>query len=118
MMAGIMESTEQVKRSDPAPILFDCQSCGACCDCDASWPRFTLEEDAEISLIPPALICSSGSGMACEGTRCLALAGKVGLWTACAIHPARPHVCRDCMPGDPECLIARARHGLPALTPA
>jgi uncharacterized protein len=27
----------------------------------------------------------------------------------------RPEVCRTCMPGDPECTVARRRHGLPAL---
>ena len=91
---------------------FDCQSCGACCSYDESWPRFTLEEDAEIALVPVKLVNTAESGMACDGNRCLALAGKVGQWTACAIHAIRPHVCRACMPGDPECLIARAHYGL------
>jgi uncharacterized protein len=27
----------------------------------------------------------------------------------------RPEVCRTCMPGDPECAMARKRYGLPAL---
>jgi uncharacterized protein len=26
-----------------------------------------------------------------------------------------PEVCRTCMPGDPECDMARRRHGLPVL---
>ena len=29
-----------------------------------------------------------------------------------AIYAVRPDVCRACMPGDPECLMARARHGM------
>jgi uncharacterized protein len=104
--------------SAPVSSTYDCQLCGACCACDASWPRFSLEEEDEIALIPVPLITACGSGMACEGARCLALAGKVGVWTACAIHPIRPHVCRECQPGDPECLLARALHGLPPLPAA
>ena len=44
-----------------------------------------------------------------------ALSGKVGDATACTIYPVRPEVCRTCMPGDPECAMARKRHGLPVL---
>jgi uncharacterized protein len=53
--------------------------------------------------------------MRCEGNRCSALSGKVGEATACTIYAVRPEVCRTCMPGDPECAMARKRHGLPAL---
>jgi uncharacterized protein len=53
--------------------------------------------------------------MRCDGERCSALAGKVGDATSCVIYAVRPEVCRTCMPGDPECAMARKRHGLPAL---
>ncbi len=89
-----------------------CQSCGACCATSAAWPRFSLETDDALALIPDALVAEGGSGMRCEGDRCAALQGVVGEATACGIYAARPQVCRDCEPGDPECLIARGRHGL------
>jgi len=70
-----------------------------------------MESDAEIERIPEAL--REIGGMACLGDRCLALVGEVGGRTGCSVYPVRPIVCRDCEPGDPECLMARARHGLP-----
>ena len=95
-----------------------CQSCGACCAYSADWPRFSLESDAALARIPEALIDDSQGKMRCEGDRCAALAGKVGVATACSIYAVRPDVCRACQPGDPECNMARARYGFPALTPA
>jgi Fe-S-cluster containining protein len=94
------------------PAAFDCQSCGACCAYSAEWPRFTLEEDADIALIPAAMVSANGSGMRCENDRCVALTGTVGKATGCGIYAVRPIVCRDCLPGDEACLMARAHHGL------
>ena len=92
-----------------------CQSCGACCAYSANWPRFSTEEDAALDLIPPNLVNAAQSGMRCDGDRCAALAGKIGVATSCTIHHIRPEVCRTCMPGDAECNMARRRHGLPPL---
>ena len=92
-----------------------CQSCGACCSYSENWPRFTTEDDAALNLIPEKFVNERLSGMRCEGNRCSALSGKVGETTACTIYAVRPEVCRTCMPGDPECAMARKRHGLPAL---
>jgi uncharacterized protein len=83
----------------------DCQDCGACCDYSAEWPRFTLESDCELDYLPPELVRADLGGMACNGNRCRALSGTIGERTACMIHPIRPEV-------DPECLMARAFHGL------
>jgi hypothetical protein len=94
-----------------------CQACGACCAHSAEWPRFSLESEAALSRIPAALIDASGSGMRCAGNRCAALAGSVGVSTACTIYAVRPEVCRTCEPGDAECGIARRGAGLAALTP-
>ena len=91
-----------------------CQSCGACCAYSANWPRFSLESDAELARIPDALVAPSLAGMRCEGDRCSALTGDVGVKTSCAIYAVRPEVCRTCLPGDVECNMARRRHGLPA----
>jgi Fe-S-cluster containining protein len=92
-----------------------CQACGACCSYSQNWPRFTTEEDAALDLIPEKFVNDSLSGMRCDGDRCSALSGKVGVATSCTIYAVRPEVCRTCMPGDPECAMARKRHGLPAL---
>ncbi|MBR1217596.1 YkgJ family cysteine cluster protein [Bradyrhizobium sp. U87765 SZCCT0131] len=89
-----------------------CQSCGACCAYSANWPRFTIEEDEALDLIPAHLVNDRQSGMRCEGERCCALAGKIGEATACTIYAVRPEVCRTCEPGDPECRMARRRYGL------
>ena len=97
----------------PAPGPgFACQTCGACCATSAEWPRFTTEDDDDIALIPRDYVADDDRGMRCVGDRCSALTGKVGVATACAIYGLRPDVCRACLPGDPECLLARARHGL------
>ena len=92
-----------------------CQSCGACCAYSANWPRFSTEEDAALALIPPDLVNAAQSGMRCDGDRCAALAGKIGVATSCTIYDVRPEVCRSCVPGDAECDMARKRHGLPRL---
>lgn len=94
-----------------------CQSCGACCSYSSNWPRFTIEDDDALDLIPAQFVNEKLSGMRCAGDRCSALTGKVGEATACGIYAVRPEVCRTCMPGDPECAMARRRHGLPVLAP-
>jgi Fe-S-cluster containining protein len=90
-----------------------CQSCGACCAYSAEWPRFSLESEEALALIPPPLVDDSRGRMRCEGNRCLALKGEIGKSTACSIYAARPEVCRACQPGDPECLTARQHYSLP-----
>ncbi|MDE2062277.1 MAG: YkgJ family cysteine cluster protein [Bradyrhizobium sp.] len=92
-----------------------CQSCGACCAYSQNWPRFTTEEDPALELIPASLVNARGSGMRCDGDRCSALSGRIGVATSCTIYAIRPEVCRTCMPGDAECGMARQRWGLPAL---
>lgn len=91
---------------------FDCQSCGACCAYSAEWPRFSLESDEDLALIPARFVSLDLSGMACENDRCLALDGAICKRVACTVYAVRPQVCRACMPGDPECMIARAHHGI------
>ena len=92
-----------------------CQSCGACCSYSQNWPRFSIEDDAALALIPEQLVNARQSGMRCDGDRCSALAGKVGDGVRCEIYAARPEVCRTCMPGDAECNMARKRFGMEAL---
>jgi Fe-S-cluster containining protein len=92
-----------------------CQTCGACCAYSANWPRFSIEEDAALALIPAEFVNARASGMRCDADRCAALQGKIGVATACAIYAVRPEVCRTCMPGDAECTMARRKFGLPVL---
>ncbi len=95
-----------------ATEALDCQSCGACCAFSRDWPRFTLESDADLDLIPEKFVNPALSGMRCEGDRCSALVGEIGKSTACGIYGLRPDVCRACLPGDDACRMARARFGL------
>ena len=107
---------QAMQNSDPAvAVESPCQACGACCSYSSNWPRFTTEDDAALDLIPEKFVNERLSGMRCDGDRCSALSGKIGVATACGIYAVRPEVCRTCMPGDPECDMARRRHGLPVL---
>jgi uncharacterized protein len=115
MAAGPIEST-----GDPGPAFepafdcqtFDCQTCGACCSFSCEWPRFSLEDDAALERIPPRFVDDERGRMRCEGDRCAALVGQVGVTTACAVYAVRPDVCRACLPGDDECRKARSRFNL------
>ena len=92
-----------------------CQCCGACCAYSENWPRFSTEDDAALDLIPPGFVNAQQSGMRCDGDRCSALSGRIGVETSCTIYAVRPEVCRTCMPGDAECTMARRKWGLPPL---
>jgi Fe-S-cluster containining protein len=95
---------------EPAELsTAECQACGACCSFSREWPRFSLESDAELEQIPDAYVDDNLGGMRCDGNRCAALVGEVGVSTACAIYAVRPQVCRACLPGDDACKMAR-RH--------
>ncbi len=89
-----------------------CQSCGACCAYSRDWPRFTLEDDADLARIPAGFVDDSLGRMRCTGERCVALSGEIGVGTACTIYDVRPQVCRACLPGDDACRMARAHYGL------
>ena len=93
-----------------------CRSCGACCAYSGEWPRFSTETDAELDRIPPQFVDAGGARMHCNGDRCAALQGDIGVATACAVYAVRPQVCRTCAPGDDACTMARARHGLPPVS--
>jgi hypothetical protein len=92
-----------------------CQACGACCSYSQNWPRFSIESDEALDSIPARFVNEKLSGMRCDGDRCSALSGRIGVATSCTIYEVRPEVCRTCMPGDLECAMARKKHGLPAL---
>jgi uncharacterized protein len=89
-----------------------CRACGACCSYSAEWPRFALETDADLERIPRAFIDEERGRMRCEGDRCAALMGRVGVATSCAVYSVRPDVCRACLPGDAACQTARRHFNL------
>jgi uncharacterized protein len=90
----------------------ECRVCGACCSFSAEWPRFSLESDGDLDQIPDAYVDDNLGGMRCDGNRCAALLGEVGVSTACAVYNVRPDVCRVCLPGDDACRMARRHFNL------
>ncbi len=98
----------------PTPPPFDCQAYAACCSFAPAWPRFSTEADADLDIIPEKFVAADLSGMRCDGARCSALVGRVGTATSCAVYTLRPEVCRACVPGGDDCLMARRGHGLDA----
>ena len=89
-----------------------CRSCGACCSYSPEWPRFSLEDETALDLIPREFVDDKQGRMRCDGNRCTALVGDVGVATACAVYAVRPDVCRACLPGDAACQTARHRFNL------
>ena len=80
---------------DPAAAVESpCQECGACCAYSSNWPRFTTEDDSALDLIPEKFVNARLSGMRCDGDRCSALSGRIGVATSCGIYAVRPEVCR------------------------
>jgi Fe-S-cluster containining protein len=71
-----------------------------------------LEDDAALARIPPAFVDDQQGRMRCNGDRCAALVGEVGVSTSCAIYADRPDVCRACLPGDGACETARRHFNL------
>lgn len=104
-------ATREISVGDGSP----CQACGACCAYSAEWPRFTTEDEDALARLPQDLIADDGSGMRCNGVRCSALKGTVGVATSCSVYADRPDVCRACEPGDDACQMARAKFGLAPL---
>jgi Fe-S-cluster containining protein len=105
---GIMISAAETQ-DDEAAV---CRTCGACCSFSSEWPRFSLESDADLDRIPRAFVDDGQGHMRCNGDRCTALLGDVGVSTSCAVYAVRPEVCRVCMPGDDACQMARRRFNL------
>jgi uncharacterized protein len=71
-----------------------------------------MEADADIARIASTYIRDDFAGLRCNGDRCSALVGDVGISTSCAIYAVRPDVCRACEPGDDACGLARKKMGL------
>jgi len=77
--------------TQPAELIApECRTCGACCSLSPEWPRFSLENDADLDRIPHAYVDGDLGRMRCGGDHCAALVGDVGISAACAIYTMRP----------------------------
>ncbi len=111
------------------PRANPCLACGACCAYFRASFYWAEGDDATPGGVPVALTEKLTPVMrVMRGTnqpqpRCIALEGDIGRAVRCTIHPQRASVCRDFPAawesGEPHdrCDAARARHGLPPLTP-
>lgn len=106
-----------------------CTSCGSCCTAPVhdrngvnliGWvtaaERARLPADAVVMASPfPGM--PDAAALAATDTRCVKLAGVVGMSCTCTIYDARPKICRDLEVGDERCTRARARLGKPPIQP-
>ncbi len=106
-----------------------CLSCGVCCTMFRVSFYWAEADDAAPGGVPAELTEKFGPfrrimrGTNGASPRCVALQGELGKAAGCGIHPHRPSVCRAFEASwsegrpNPRCDQARARHGLPPLTP-
>ncbi|WP_461061073.1 YkgJ family cysteine cluster protein [Silanimonas algicola] len=114
-----------------AASIHPCQRCGACCAAfrvafhwSEAAPHAPEGPDEAMTVkVRPFEVAMRGT----EGgpaPRCAALEGEVGRAVGCTIYARRPSPCRALQASwehgapSPQCDRARARHGLPPLTPA
>ena len=96
----------------------DCQLCGACCAHFRVSFYWAEADDGPQGCVPVSLTEPLNAHLRCmAGTsarspRCVALKGDIGKDVGCTIYEQRPSPCREVMPGDPQCLKARAAHHL------
>jgi Fe-S-cluster containining protein len=107
-------------------VIFDCQSCGACC-CNTDENRAEAYVDyvevkprAPLSRHPRLLrrltvVNAEGERhMRLRGAeqRCVALDGRLGQRVSCSIYELRPPACRAVKPGSRECRRDRRERGI------
>ena len=101
-----------------ADAVLDCQACGACCAVFRVSFYWAEADDAPGGTVPVDLTRPVGTlhrcmaGTEAKPVRCVALAGEVGQQVGCGIYELRSSTCRSVMPGDAQCLKARAAWGL------
>ena len=103
-----------------------CLRCGACCAAFRVAMYWSEAEDRGIDAslvekLDPLRVAMRVDNA--ENLRCVALAGAIGTQTECLIYAQRPGPCRELQAAwengepSPQCDRARARHGLPPLSP-
>lgn len=103
-----------------------CLRCGACCA--VYRVAFHWLEVADVDGVPEELTQPLDPHRLemrkLSDGRCVALSGTIGQEARCTMYGRRPSVCRELTPAwedgraSPQCDRARARFGLPPLTPA
>jgi hypothetical protein len=107
---------QRVDASFPACTRFeatlDCRACGACCR--EGFDSVTVGVREAVVWRQPAMVVRGGPRFTLlrAGSRCAALEEGAPSAYRCIIYEDRPQACRDVMPGDRRCLIARRRVGL------
>lgn len=98
---------------EPATEL-DCRTCGACCR--EAYDAVEVSARDPVNKTHPDLVIIGATRRKLRraGGRCAALTGGYTPFDdfACAIHPDRPHTCRDFTRGSGNCLDARRRVGI------
>lgn len=107
-----------------------CLECGACCATFRVSFYWAESEPALGGSVPPELTVKiNDQRVAMKGTtvpepRCVALVGEIGCHTHCSIYTNRSSTCREFKSAleddepDSACNRARAKWGLPPLTPS
>jgi hypothetical protein len=107
---------QRVEASYPACARFeaalDCRACAACCR--EGFDSVTVGMREAVVWRQPAMVVRSGPRFALlrANERCAALEQTAPAQYGCSIYPDRPQACREVMPGDRRCLVARRRVGL------
>lgn len=102
----------------------DCNACGACCrnpddnraEGFSGWVEVAPDEPIRHGRRTAHLVALGPDGSAhlrlTPDGRCVALRGRIGVHTRCAIYAVRPRPCRRVQAGSAECLRWRAAAGL------
>ncbi|HEY5675763.1 MAG TPA: YkgJ family cysteine cluster protein [Myxococcales bacterium] len=107
-------------------MIFDCQSCGACCcntdenraeayvDYVEVKPRAALSRHPELLRRLTVVNTRGERHMRLRGAeqRCAALEGRLGQRVSCGIYQLRPASCRAVKPGSRECRRDRRERGI------
>jgi hypothetical protein len=116
--AGADGNGQRVDATFPACARFeaalDCLACGACCR--EGFDSVTVGVRDAVVWRQPQMVVKQGPVFTLlrTGERCAALELTGPTACRCAIYQDRPQACRDLMPGDRRCLVARRRVGLSA----
>jgi Fe-S-cluster containining protein len=92
--------------------MYDCRSCGACCDYKWSWPILKKDKSDAVK-IPKDMQRDDYPLLKTNHNRCVALFGTVGDCVGCSIYENRPHACQQFEIGSTLCKEARSKKNMP-----
>lgn len=108
---GLVTKDSQLTGTPPtaSDTIPDCETCGGCCAYSCDWPAFIGDRDGDG--IPDHLIDHEEGRMRCDGNRCAALAGSLGVEVYCTVYANRPLVCMEFVAGSDGCHAVRRHFG-------